>query len=143
MKVQHDNDGECCNLSARNQLKDHLNSLCTLAMETKPGPFATGQGNLATMREIVDILLSPHGRVGEGLTPESWIEPPADAAMCSCAEGGSEAPRDQSFLTAVDDSVIVQDSVLDDTLAEGINNEDFDDDLLDKDDEPEHKLDPK
>merc|ERR1712055_353140 len=72
MKVQNDNDAECCGQSARDQLKGHLFAFATLAMEAKPGPRATGQGNLATMRELIDVFLRPHGREGQGLTPEGW-----------------------------------------------------------------------
>ena len=139
LKVQTDNDAECCGSSARNQLKDHLFALCTTAMETKPGPCAKGQGNMATMREIIDVLLCPHGRVGKGLTPESWIEPPADAANCGCSEGGSEAPGEISLLTANLDSA----NILDLTLAERENDSDFVNNLLGSANEPDHKLKPE
>ena len=67
LKVQNDNDAECCGQSARDQLKGHLFALASLAMETKPGPCAKGQGNLATMRELIDAFLRPHATWG--LTP--------------------------------------------------------------------------
>ena len=68
-KAQHGIDGTCCGFEAQVHLHERIKEFAEIAANQRPDSRPLESGKVKDMAHIMDVILSPHGRTGQGLIP--------------------------------------------------------------------------
>ena len=96
----------CCGILGKDVVLHHIDEICQKLCDTPP---LESQGNsvLISMREVAEIILSPHGRAFRGLHGDSWDLSSIYHAdpSCSCVYDKTTIQTDQGNLMTFPGSV--------------------------------------